>query len=119
MTKIKPTKRVPRFEKYNCSGKLRVDVKASKDNGLEEVILLPKKGGCECNLQLIGRLITLLCECNIDPTCIIDVLDATKPCSAPTSRMRNEKLPREEVGLGGCSKIILEAIKRKLDEISK
>jgi hypothetical protein len=117
MTKITPTKKIPHFKKYNCSGKLRVDILTNGD--INEVILLPENGGCKHNLQLIGRLITLILECNIDIKCLLNVLEKTDPCPAPISRMNREKLPREEIGIGGCSKIILTAILEKLNEITK
>jgi hypothetical protein len=112
--KISP-KKVPHFKKYNCSGKLRVEVLANGD--VKEVILLPEGGGCKYNLQLIGRLLTLLFECNIDTKHILDALDKNDPCPAPVARMNREKLIKEEVGLGGCAKIILTALQEKLNEI--
>ena len=118
MTKIQPTKRTKRFERYNCSGKLRVQVLV-EGGEVSEVILLPKKGGCKYNLQLIGRLITFLLECNIDVNHLIKILDDTDPCPAPLARAKREGLPTEEVGVGGCSKIILKAIQEKLDELNK
>lgn len=116
MTKINPTKKIKHFKKYNCSGKLRVEV--IKNGEISEVILLPEGGGCKYNLQLIGRLLTLLFECNIDIKHILEVLEKTDPCPAPVARMNREKLPKEEVGIGGCPKIILQAIKEKLDAVS-
>lgn len=110
--KIVPTKSAPRFEKYNCTGKLRVDVRTN-DGEISEVINLPKGGGCKYNLQLIGRLLTLLLECNIDIKYIIKTLEDTDPCPAVVSRMNREKLNKDECGLGGCPKIILAAIKEK------
>ena len=117
--KIRPSKRVNRFELYNCTGKLRVEVKVSKENGLEEVILMPKRGGCKTNLQLIGKLITGMCECNIDPHYILEVLDSVDPCTSPKERTdyKEGKIKKEELGFGGCTRIIEKAIKQKLDEI--
>jgi hypothetical protein len=118
MTKISPTKKMQHFKKYNCAGKLRVEV--IKNGDINEIILLPEGGGCKYNLQLIGRLLTLLFECNIDIKHIIEVLEKTDACPAPMSRMNREKLEKEQVGIGGCPKIILAAIKEKLnDPISK
>jgi len=115
--KILPIKKHPCFKKYNCTGKLRVDV--NTHNGeIAEIILLPEKGGCEPNLQLIGRLLTAMIECNIDINYILTLLEKNKTCPAPIMRMNREKLPREECGIGGCSKIILEAIKEKQCNIS-
>lgn len=115
MTKIRPSKRVPRFEKYNCTGKLRVEVKSNGE--IEEVILMPKKGGCKALLQTIGKLITGMLECNIDPNYILEILDSVDPCTAPKDRIeyREGKIPKEELGLGGCARIIAQAIKEKLD----
>ncbi len=113
--KIIPIKKNLHFKKYNCTGKLRVDV--NTHNGeICEVILLPEKGGCKANLQLIGRLLTFCMDCNISLEHILDVLEKTETCPAPVMRMNREKLPREECGIGGCSKIILEAIKEKLND---
>lgn len=111
--KIRPTRKNHHFKKYNCAGKLRVDV-LTHDGEISEVILLPEIGGCKYNLQLIGRLLTAMLECNIDPNFIIDILEKTDACPAPVARMNREKLPREEVGIGGCSKIILQAIQEKI-----
>lgn len=115
MSKIRPTRRVPRFEKYNCTGKLRVDVKGNGD-GIEEVILLPKKGGCKTLLQCIGRLITGMLECNIDHNYIIELLEDTDPCTAPKDRVdyKEGKIKKEELGFGGCPRIISQAIREKL-----
>lgn len=114
--KIRPTKKVPRFEKYNCSGKLRVEVKG--DNGdISEVILMPKKGGCRTLLQSIGKLITSMLECNIDPGYILEVLDSVEPCTAPKDRpdFKDGTIPKEELGFGGCPRIIAQAIREKLN----
>ena len=118
VTKVTPTKKVERFERYNCTGKLRVQINT---NGSEitEVINMPKKGGCKYNLQLIGRLITGMLECNIDINYILSILDDNDPCPSPASRMKRENLNREETGLGGCSKIIKVAIENKLNELQK
>lgn len=115
--KIRPTKCVPRFERYNCTGKLRVDVKM--DNGeVSEVILLPKKGGCKTLQQCIGKLITAMLECNLDVNYILEVLDSVDPCTAPKDRSdyKEGKIPKESMGLGGCPRIIAQAIKEKLCE---
>jgi hypothetical protein len=113
--KITPSKKVKRFEKYNCGGKLRVQVN-KEDGEITEVILLTKKGGCKYNLQLIGRLITFILECNISLDHLLQVLEDNEPCPAPILRQKRENLPMEEVGVGGCSKIILEAMKSKMKE---
>ncbi len=113
--KILPMKKNHHFKKYNCSGKLRVDV-LIKDHELSEIILLPEGGGCRHNLQLIGRLLTGMIDCNLDTDFILSMLDKTDPCLAPVSRMNREKLPKEDVGLGGCPKIIAQAIREKLNE---
>ncbi|MCP3681067.1 MAG: hypothetical protein GY861_00115 [bacterium] len=116
--KITPCKRIKRFEKYNCAGKLRVQV--NEEGGeITEVICMPKKGGCKYNLQLIGRLISGMLECNIDIHYITSILEANDPCPAVVMRMKREDLPQEDCGIGGCSKIILNAITEKLNEISK
>jgi hypothetical protein len=117
MTKISPTKKANHFKKYNCSGKLRVEV--IKNGDINEIILLPEGGGCKHNLQLIGRLLTLLFECNIDTKHILEVLEKNDPCPSPLARMNRENLAKEQVGVGGCPKIILAAIKEKLGEVSK
>ena len=116
--KVLPTRKNHHFKKYNCSGKLRVDV-IKKDGEVVEVLLLPEGGGCKHNLQLIGRLLTGMLDCNIDVNFIIALLEKTDPCPASTSRMNREKLDKEEVGIGGCSKIILQAIKEKISEEAK
>ena len=118
MTKITPVKKNHHFKKYNCSGKLRVDVLV-KDKEIVEIILLPENGGCERNLELIGRLLSGMLDCNIDINFIISLLEKTAPCSAPTNRMNKEKLNKEDVGIGGCSKIILSSIREKLNEVSE
>ena len=116
MTKIQPSKRVKRFEKYNCSGKLRVQV--NEDNKeVSEIILLTKKGGCTYNLQLIGRLLTFFLECNIDIKHMLQILEDNDPCPAVIMRQKRDNLPIEECGVGGCSKIIKNAIEEKLKEI--
>jgi hypothetical protein len=110
------------IKKYNCCGKLRCDVLLEKGDGVSEVILLPENGGCVSNIELIGRLIDCILTDNRNKTPIervIAVLEKTRPCQAPTTRMYREQLPKEEVGLGGCSKIILEAIKERLKDIPK
>lgn len=113
--KVKPTKKIKKFERYNCSGKLRVQVNV--DGGeVSEVILLTKKGGCKYNLQLIGRLITFALELNADVNDILKVLDDNDPCPAVIRRMKDEGLPKEETGVGGCAKIIKQAIEEKLNE---
>ncbi len=116
MAKIKPTKRVPRFEKYNCSGKLRVDVRTDSAGDIEEVIIMPKGGGCETNLKTIGSFITFCLECNIDIDAILEVLDKIKACPAPKDRADYKKgeIPREELGFGGCPRIIAEGIRQKI-----
>jgi len=116
MTKgLRPVKEIPKWEKYNCKGRLRVEVK--KDNGdVIEVIVLPKGGGCETNLKAIGSLITGMMECNISVEYICEILEGVKPCQSPSSRMNREELPREKVGIGGCPKIIAQAIREKLAE---
>ena len=115
-SKIKPTKKVPRFERYNCSGKLRVDVKNDSNGDLEEIIILPKGGGCETNLKTIGSFITFCLECNIDTDAILEVLDKQKACTAPKDRADYKKgdIPREELGFGGCPRIIAQAIREKI-----
>lgn len=112
--KILPTRRNHHFKKYNCTGKLRVDV-LLRDGEVVEVILLPESGGCKYNLQLIGRMLTAMLECNMDIHYILSILEKTDPCPAPVSRMNREKLSKEEVGIGGCAKIILQAIKEKVN----
>ena len=116
--KILPVRKNHHFKKYNCSGKLRVDV-LKKDGEIIEVLLLPEGGGCKYNLQLIGRLLTGMLDCNIDTGFIIELLEKTDPCPASVARMNREKLNKEEVGIGGCSKIILQAIKEKSSEETK
>ena len=114
-TKILPTKKNHHFKRYNCSGKLRVEV-IKKDGEIIEIILLPEGGGCKHNLQLIGRLLTGMMDCNIDTGFIMELLEKNDPCPAPVARMNREKLDKSEVGIGGCSKIILEAMKEKQNE---
>ena len=118
MTKIRPSKRVPRFEKYNCTGKLRVDVKKDEEGGVEEVIILPKKGGCKYNLQAIGKLVTAMLECNIDPWFIVEVLESVDPCTAPKDRIdfKDGTISKDDLGFGGCPRIVALAIKQKLEE---
>lgn len=113
VAKIRPTKRVPRFERYNCTGKLRVDVKGNGE-GIEEVILLPKRGGCKTLLQTLGKLITAMLECNIDPNFIVEILDSVDPCTSVKDRPDRKDLKKEEMGWGGCPKIVMNAIKEKL-----
>ena len=115
--KIRPTKQVPRFERYNCTGKLRVDVKLD-NNEVTEVILLPKKGGCKTLQQCIGKLITAMLECNLDVNFILEVLDSVDPCTAPKDRVdyKEGKITKEAMGLGGCPRIIAQAIKEKLNQ---
>jgi len=115
--KIRPERKSSRYEKKNCSGKLRVEVKVDEGE-ISEIILMPKKGGCKYNLQLIGRLLTSMIECNIDINYIITQLEDTDPCPAPLQRWKRENGGKEEYGLGGCPKIILGAIKQKLGEIN-
>ena len=113
--KIRPTKEIPKWEKYNCTGKLRVEVK--KENGdVIEVIVLPKGGGCETNLKAIGSLVTGMLECNISVEYICEILEGVKKCQSPSSRMNRENLPREKTGIGGCPSIIAAAIREKLAE---
>jgi len=118
VAKVVPTKNRRRFKKYNCAGKLRVDVLVD-DGEVSEVILLAEKGGCKYNQQLIGRLISGMLSCNIQLEYIMSILEKTEPCPAVISRMKRENLPKEECGLGGCSKIVLAAIKEKLDGIQR
>jgi len=118
VAKITPTKKVKRFEMYNCAGKLRVDVKVDEGE-ISEVILMTKKGGCKYNLQLIGRMITSMLECNIDINYICSILEANDPCPSPTARSKREELNDCPIGHGGCSKIILKAIQEKLNGIQK
>lgn len=118
VAKITPVKKVKRFEMYNCAGKLRVDVKIDEGE-ISEVICMTKKGGCRYNLQLIGRMITSMLECNIDIHFICSILDDNDPCPSPTSRSKREELKDCLVGHGGCSKIILKAIQEKLNELQK
>ncbi|MHA1853864.1 MAG: TSCPD domain-containing protein [Candidatus Heimdallarchaeaceae archaeon] len=115
--KITPTKNRKRFKKYNCSGRLRVDV-IIDDGEISEVILLPERGGCKYNQQLIGRLISGMLACNISIDYILQILDKNDPCPSVVMRMKRENLPKEECGLGGCSKIVKEAIELKLKEIN-
>ena len=113
MTKIRPTKEIPKWEKFNCTGRLRVEVK--KDNSdIIEVIVLPKEGGCETNLKAIASLVTGMLECNISVEYICEILEGVKPCQSPTARMHRENLPREKVGIGGCPRIIAQAIREKI-----
>ena len=116
VAKITPTKKVKRFEMYNCSGKPRVDVKVDEGE-VSEVICMPKKGGCKYNLQLIGRMITSMLECNIDIHFICSILEANEPCPSPTARSKREELKDCPIGHGGCAKIILKAIQEKLGEL--
>jgi len=113
--KIKPTKKVPRFERYNCNGKLRVEVKDGNGE-ITEIILLPKGGGCRTLLQSLGKFITFCLECNIDINAILGVLDSIDPCTAPKDRVdfKEGKIKKEEVGFGGCPRIIASAIREKL-----
>ena len=113
--KIRPTREIPKWEKYNCTGRLRVEVKKS-DGEVIEVIVLPKEGGCETNLKCIASLITGMLECNIAVDYICEILEGVKACPAPASRMRKEDLPREKTGVGGCPKIIAQAIREKMAE---
>ena len=117
MTKLVPIKTAPRFERYNCTGKLRVEVKGPKGE-VEEVILLPKGGGCETNLKAIGSLLTLFCECNIDMNVVVEALEKVRPCTAPKERQdyKEGKIAKEDLGFGGCPKIIAEAIRMKMEE---
>ena len=118
VAKITPVKKVRRFEMYNCAGKLRVDVRTD-DGEISEVICMTKKGGCKYNLQLIGRMITSMLECNISIDYICSILEANDPCPSPTARSKREELTECQVGHGGCSKIILKAIQEKLLELQK
>ncbi len=116
--KIRPSKKVKRFEKYNCTGKLRVEVK-TEDGEVTEVINMPKRGGCKTLLQSIGRLITAMLECNIDIHYILEVLDNVDPCTSPKDRpgYKDGTIKKEELGFGGCPRIIANAIKEKLDAV--
>ena len=113
--KIRPTKRVSRFEKYNCTGKLRVEVKV-EDGEVTEVINMPKRGGCKTLLQTIGKLITAMLECNIDIQYVLEILDSVDPCTAPKERhdYKDGTIAKEDLGFGGCPRIIAKAIKEKL-----
>jgi hypothetical protein len=111
--KIKPKKKIHKWEKYNCTGKLRVEIKASNGD-IDEVYLMPKKGGCKTLIESLGRMVTFCLECNIDPKYIIDALENTTPCTAPTLRQKRENLPKEEIGFGGCPKIVAQAMREKL-----
>ena len=101
---------------FICS-KLRVDVKRGED-GIEEVILLPKKGGCKTLHQAIGKLITGMLECNIDPYYIAEILESVDPCTAPKDRSdyKDGTIKKESLGFGGCPRIILEAMRKKMEE---
>jgi hypothetical protein len=119
-TKIGPTRSVKKFERYNCTGKLRVKVDFEDD--VMEVIVLPKGGGCETNLKCIAALIVAMEESNIDRGFIISTLRKIKPCGSPIKRMQRENLPREQVGMGGCPQIIADAIEegiKKQEEKAK
>lgn len=118
MPKEGPKKKIKRFEKYNCSGKLRVQVNVD-DGEISEIMLLTKRGGCTYNLQLIGRLLTFILECNVDIKYLLQILDDNDPCPAVIMRQKRDNLPIEECGVGGCSKIIKQAIEQKLKEIEK
>ena len=93
--KIRPTREIPKWERYNCTGRLRVEVKKDKGEVIE-VIVLPKEGGCETNLKCIASLITGMLECNIAIDYICEILEGIKACPAPAARMRKEDLPREK-----------------------
>lgn len=116
--KIRPVKQIKKWEKYNCTGKLRLEVKVDKEDTLE-VIALPKHGGCEFLIKAICAVITAMSECNIDHRFIVETLRKVKPCGTPTKRMQRENLPREQVGVGGCAHIIADAIEDKLNELQK
>jgi len=117
VSKIRPTRKVPRFELHNCTGRLRVDVKQTADGDLEEVINLPKGGGCKVNLQAIGKLITAMLECNIDPWFIVETLESVDACTAVKDRSewKEGKIKKEEMGFGGCPRIIARAMREKLE----
>ncbi len=85
-------------------------------DGIEEVILLPKKGGCKTLLQAIGKLITGMLECNIDVNYIVEILESVDPCTAPKERQdyKNGSIKKDELGFGGCPRIIAQAIREKL-----
>ena len=118
MTKIRPTKTVPRFEKYNCTGKLRVDIE-EKDGDIIEIQLFPKGGGCRTLQQAIGKLTTGMLECNIDPWYIVEILESVDPCHAVKERpeFREGKIERELMGFGGCPRIVAQALREKLEKI--
>jgi len=116
--KIIPTRKNPRFKKFICNGRLRVDVTVENDE-VTEVILLPEKGGCRFNLQLIGRLITGMLSCNISLDYILSLLDENDPCSAPMLRAKRENLNIGDVGVGGCAKVIKRAIEEKVEKLQK
>ena len=112
--KIRPTKEIPKWEKFNCTGRLRVEVK--RENGdILEVICMPKEGGCETNLKAIASLVIGMLECNISVEYICEILEGIKPCPSPSARMNRENLPREKTGIGGCPRIIAQAIREKLE----
>ena len=114
MDKIKPTRQSKRFEKYICHGKLRVDIK--KENGdFIECKNMPKEGGCQINIEALGRFITGFWECNIINDFVKDILRKCRPCPSPKERYlrlrgTKDEIPKEEIGFGGCPKIILMAI---------
>ena len=113
--KIRPTKHIKRFERYNCTGKLRVEVKM-EDGEVSEIINLPKRGGCKTLLQTIGKLLTGMLECNIDINYILEILESVDPCTAPKDRVdyKDGRIPKESLGFGGCPRIIANAIKEKM-----
>jgi len=116
--KIKPTRIVKKMEKYNCTGKLRVKVD-KEDGEISEVVMLPKGGGCKSNLETIGRLVTAMLECNIDLDFILEILESSAPCTAVKDRadVRDGTLPKNEIGFGGCSRILAWAIKQKREAV--
>ena len=120
VAKIRPTKRVPRFERYNCTGRLRVEIKTD-DDGISEVILLPKGGGCKTLINTISRLLTFCLECCIDINDILKVLDSVDACTAPKDRTdyKEGKIEKELLGFGGCPRIIATAIREKISQLEK
>lgn len=103
------------FKKRIACGKIRVTVNVDDDAYPIEVMLRTVDGGCAANQETIGRLITLLMECNVD---LDHVLHQMNKVICRACKTTKAKKPDEEISLS-CSKAVAECLQIMIDKWRK
>ena len=113
--RIKPTRKAnpngAKSSTYKLSvacGKLKIVI-MDEENYPVEVLIRNTEGGCEANQEVIGRLVTLLLESNIDVSFIIEQLEKVICLACKTQKVKGK-----DVYLS-CGKAIAWALKTHIE----